>query len=740
MYQQLSPEEENKAIVKEYRKLLRTAKPFLKDGDAKIIKKAFNVAVEAHRDVRRKSGEPYIFHPIAVAQIAVEEVGLGTTAIVCALMHDVVEDSDIKLDYIEEHFGPKVATIIDGLTKISSSTTLSGDTSQQAENFRKMILTLSDDVRVVLVKICDRLHNMRTMDSMPRHKQLKIASETIYLYAPLAHRLGLYTIKSELEDLYLKYTETDTYYEIAKKINETKRSRNKFIRDFINPIQQQLIESGHEFVIKGRPKSIYSIWNKMKKQNIEFNQVYDLFAIRIVLKIPIEKEKSGCWNVYSIVTDYYKPNPDRLRDWISTPKANGYESLHTTVMSDAGRWVEVQIRTQRMDDIAEKGYAAHWKYKGKKESHEYGLDQWITKVRSQLEQSNSSTLEFVDEFRSNLFNEEIFVFTPKGDLKVYPQGATVLDFAFDIHSDVGMNCIGAKIGHKLVPIDYILKNGNQLSVLTSKKQKPTEDWLKTVKTSKAKKRIKEFLREIRKPLINEGREILERKLKQPLGSGDQKVVSKLADYFHLNSITDFYYKLGSKEIDPTTIKKAVQCINDDEKKGISHPENLTFSKTEAKQAEKHAKEINKDKLVIGDDEESFDYRLAPCCKPIPGEEVFGFVTVHQGITIHKTNCSNATKLMSNYGYRIVKATWKSSEKSETTALLKISGTDRPGLLNDITSTIYKELGINIISINANTDHGLVEDIIKLSIKDKKQLTTLITNLKQIPDIVEVVRT
>jgi GTP diphosphokinase / guanosine-3',5'-bis(diphosphate) 3'-diphosphatase len=477
--QVIDTESENKEIISRYRKLLRVAKPFLKDDDAKIIKKAFNTSLHAHKDMRRRSGEPYIYHPLAVAQIAVEEIGLGTTSIIAALLHDVVEDTHVEIEDIQRDFGSKVAKIIDGLTKISG--VFEQGSSEQAENFRKMILTLSDDVRVILIKLADRLHNMRTLTSMPREKQLKIASETIYLYAPLAHRLGLYAIKTELEDLYLKYTDTETYKHIAECIAQTKTARDKFIKDFTAPIEKSLDKADVDFVIKGRPKSIYSIWNKMRKQNIPFEEVYDLFAIRIIVDAEPENEKAICWKVYSMVTDFYKPNPDRLRDWISTPKANGYESLHTTVMSKYGQWVEVQIRTQRMDEIAEKGYAAHWKYKDTASGQALtGLEMWIRKVRELIETNDSSALEFMDDFRTNLFNEEVFVFTPKGALKILPHGATTLDFAFEIHTQIGMHCLGAKVNQKLVPLSYVLNNGDQVEILTSSKQKPSEDWLKFV--------------------------------------------------------------------------------------------------------------------------------------------------------------------------------------------------------------------------------------------------------------------
>ncbi len=496
-------EEERKEIIRRYRKLLRHAKPVLKDGDAAIIKRAFYISMEAHKNMRRKSGEPYIFHPLEVAQICIEEIGLGTTSIVSALLHDVVEDTDMTLADIERVFGRKVARIIDGLTKISG--VFDQGSSQQAENFRKMLLTLSDDVRVILIKLADRLHNMRTLGSMPRDKQLKIANETIYIYAPLAHRLGLYAVKSELEDLYLKYTDRETYNHIANKINATRDARNKFIRNFVKPIKDELAENNIHFEIKGRPKSIHSILHKMRKQNVTFEEVYDLFAIRIIVDTELENEKSLCWQTYSIVTDHYQPNPDRLRDWVSMPKSNGYESLHTTVMSGTGQWVEVQIRSRRMDDIAEKGYAAHWKYKESKDgNNDQGLEMWISKVREILEQNDATAIEFVDDFRSNLFQEEVFAFTPKGDLITLPNGATALDFAFDIHSEVGSHCLGAKVNQKLVPLNYEIKNGDQIEILTSKKQKPKEDWLKFVVTSKGQKQYKGFSQRGEKTICSRG--------------------------------------------------------------------------------------------------------------------------------------------------------------------------------------------------------------------------------------------
>ncbi len=724
---------ERKEILKRYRKLLKTAKPLLKDNDAKLIKKAFNTSLEAHKDMRRKSGEPYIYHPLAVAQIAAEEIGLGTTSIVSALLHDVVEDTELEIEDIKRDFGPKIARIIDGLTKISG--VFEYGTSQQAENFRKMLLTLSDDVRVILIKLADRLHNMRTLDSMPRNSQLKIASETMYLYAPLAHRLGLYAIKSELEDLFLKFTEAEIYQQIASDLKESKAARDKFIKEFIAPIEEDIRELGFDFVIKGRPKSIFSIWNKMKKQKIPFEEVYDLFAIRIILKTKPDQEKAACWQVYSIVTDYYKPNPDRLRDWISTPRANGYESLHTTVMSKTGQWVEVQIRTERMDEIAEKGYAAHWKYKENGAHQESGLESWITKVRDMLQHSNDSAIEFVDEFRSNLFNEEVFVFTPKGDLKVLPNGATALDFAFEIHSEIGIRCLGAKVNQRLVPLSYILSNGDQVEVLTSSKQKPSEDWLRFVVSSKARTRIKEFLKEDKKRYVVDGKEIVTRKLKQLRLTLNNETLNQLRAYFNAKTVNDFFYNVGKGYLDPQEIRK---FKSDKLAKSNGHQDNILDTKTFEKEIKK-IRGVESDMLLIGEDMDRIDYTLAKCCNPISGDDVFGFVTVNEGIKIHRTSCPNAIELMSNYGYRIIKAKWTSHKELAFLAGLRITGTDRVGIVNDITRIISSELKVNMRSITIDTNDGIFEGTIMLFVHDTEHLEILMKKLAKVAGVVRVSR-
>jgi len=725
-------EKENKEIIKRYRLLLQAAKPILKDGDAKIIKKAFFTSVQAHKDMRRKSGEPYIYHPLAVAQIAVEEIGLGTTSIVAALLHDVVEDTHLELRDLERDFGPKVTTIVEGLTKISG--VFEHGSSQQAENFRKMILTLSEDVRVILVKLADRLHNMRTLESMPRDKQLKIASETMYLYAPLAHRLGLYAIKSELEDLYLKYTDTERYNFVADKVAKSDAARAKITKDFAGPLELPLKRAGLKFKIKGRTKSIYSIHQKMQQQNIPFEEVYDLFAIRLILAADLDEEKSVCWKAYSIVTDFYKPNPDRLKDWVSTPKANGYESLHTTVMSKSGQWVEVQIRTQRMDDIAEKGYAAHWKYKeNKPASKDSGIEDWIRKVRELIENNDFSAIEFVNEFRQNLFSEEVFVFTPKGDLKTLQFGATALDFAFEIHTKIGEHCLGAKVNQKLVPLSYQLNNGDQIEILTSGKQKPSEDWLKFVVTSKARTKIKESLKEEKKTIAQDGKAMVERKLSHLKIPLNNETINKMLSLFNVKTPLEFYYNVAKDIIQPSQLKR----LKDPEKKPEPSKRPIEIEHDNKKSTS--VKVSDKDMVLIGDGMDKIDYNLAKCCNPIPGDEVFGFVTVSEGIKIHRTNCPNAVELMSQYGYRIVKAKWTSQKELAFLTGLKIVGADRVGIVNDVTKVISTQLKVNIRSITIDTDDGIFEGTMMVFVNDTEHLNTLISKLKEISDIISVSR-
>lgn len=731
----IDAEQEKKEIINRYRRLLRKAKPILRDNDAKLIKKAFTISLQAHKDMRRKSGEPFIFHPLAVAEICVEEIGLGTTSIIAALMHDVVEDTDIELIDIERMFGKKIAKIIDGLTKIRG--VFEYGTSQQAENFRKMLFTLSEDVRVILIKLADRLHNMRTLDSMPRNKQLKVANETIYLYAPLAHRLGLNAIKTELEDLFLRFTDRTIYDSIVRKIDATRATRNKFIKQFMVPINEELDGLKIKSEIRGRPKSIHSIWNKMRKQNIPFEEVFDLFAIRIILDTPYENEKALCWQVYSIVTDYYTPNPDRLRDWISTPKANGYESLHTTVMAKNGQWVEVQIRSKRMDEIAEKGYAAHWKYKDSSSTAESNLEKWLARVRDLLEQNNHSALDFVDDFRGNLFSEEVFVFTPTGELKTLPYGATALDFAFEIHTQVGSKCIGAKVNNKLVPINYVLKNGDQIEILTSAKQKPHEDWLRFVVSSKAKSRIKDVLKEDKKKSSEEGKEIILRKLRQLKEEPTQPLLELMRDYFKAQTHFDLYFRVGSGFISTADIKRFVE--NKPTSPIRSRP-NATVP--DAKSIEQEITKVKgryDDILLIGEDMDVVDYKLAKCCTPIPGDDVFGFVTVSEGIKIHRTNCTNAPELLSHHGNRVVKAKWTSQHEVAFLTGLKIRGTDRVGLINDVSRIISEELKVNMSSMSIHTDSGIFEGEIMLYVNDTRHLEQLMEKLRNVEGVVKTSR-
>lgn len=735
----IQEEIEKKEILKAYRKLLRATKKHEAKGDLRLIRKAFDVALDAHKDMRRKSGEPYIYHPLAVAQIVTTEIGLGAKSIACALIHDVVEDTDITLNDIRRMFGDKVATIVDGLTKISGVSDF--NVSMQAENFRKMLLTLAADVRVILIKLADRLHNMRTLESMRRDKQLKIASETLFLYAPLAHRLGLYAIKSELEDLALKYTEPEVYEDIDNKLKETQRKRQRFVNKFTLPIMESLTEQGFQFDIKGRTKSVYSIHKKMKKQGIPFEEVYDLFAIRIIIDTPLEQEKADCWKVYSIVTDHYVPSPDRLRDWISTPRANGYESLHTTVMSGSGQWVEVQIRTRRMDDIAEKGLAAHWKYK-EKSGGESNVDEWLGQIRELLENPDQSALDFIDDFTMNFFADEIFVFTPRGELRKLPANATALDFAFDIHSEVGAHCIGAKVNNKLVPLSHQLKSGDQVEVLTSSKQKPKEDWLNYVVTGRSKTKIKQSLKEERRKMADDGKEIFERKFKQLKLQPDEKTIVKLQKYYKVQSSQDLFYLVAQNKVDFKEIKN---FLEESEKTSWYQYFKNRISSGKKKQDDKRTeiitnfKSSGKDELLIGDNMEKLDYTLAKCCNPIPGDDVFGFITINDGIKIHRVNCPNAIQLMSNYAYRVVKAKWTSQETISFLAGIKVTGIDDMGIVNNITKVISNELHVNMRSISFDSHDGIFDGTIMVYVHDTAHLTNLIKNLKKAKGVKTVER-
>ncbi len=736
-------EEERREILKRYRRLLGLCRPTMKVEDRKRIRKAFNFALTAHENHRRKTGEPYIYHPISVAQIVVEDIGLGATSVICSLIHDVAEDTDYTLSDIEEYFGSEIARIIDGLTKISDI--FDQADYIQAENFRKMLLTLSDDVRVILIKLADRLHNMRTIDALPPKKQLKVANETLYLFAPLAHRLGFYAIKSELEDLALRTTDPEIYFTISQKLIDTAQERKKFIQRFNSPIRRALKQHNFDFEIVGRTKSVSAIWSKMQKKEIPFEEVYDIFAVRVILNSPEEREKADCWRAYSIVTDIYRPNPDRLRAWLSTPKANGYESLHTTVMSNDGSWVEVQIRTKRMDEIAEKGYAAHWKYKESK-AGESGIDKWLKRIREILKTSEKDALDFIDDFKLNLFSDEIFVFTPKGELRTLPVGSTALDFAYTIHTQIGNNCLGAKVNHKLVPLNHKLNSGDQVEIITSEKQKPKPDWINYVTTARAKGKIKTALKEQRKKFVEEGKEILKRKLKQLKFNANQNHISQLVKYFGLKTHLDLYFEVAKGNI---TIKELRNFISDTDKSSgflsylkkpfykSKEPEKLFINKED--DVIRHQLMKHPDTLLIGDGLENLNYTLSTCCNPIPGDDVFGFITINEGIKIHRNNCPNAIQLLSKYAYRVVKAKWITKKSIAFLSGINIKGIDEIGMVNNITNIISKEHHLNIRSISIESNAGTFQGTVMLYVRDTQHLKTLIKKLKKVRGVKSVTR-
>lgn len=728
-------EQENKAIAREYKELLRISYQSLSDEDKKLIRLAFDTAVDAHKEQRRKSGEAYIFHPIGVAKIVASEIGLDATAIASALLHDVVEDTSYTLEQIEDLFNPTIARIVDGLTKISSLSK-GNDVSLQAENFRKMLLTMNDDVRVILVKIADRLHNMQTMDSMPPHKQEKIASETLYIYAPLAHRIGLYNVKTELEDLGLKYTEPKVYNDILNKIEESKEEQKAYIASFTNIIKESLDHEGLNYDIKGRPKSIFSIRRKMKAQNVPYEEVYDKFAIRIIYKSDAANEKFLAWKIYSIVTDHFRPNPVRLRDWISSPKSTGYEALHITVMGPKGRWVEVQIRSERMHEIAEKGYAAHFKYKHG-EQKEQGLDVWLNRLQDALENPELSAIDFVEEFKFNLYSKEIFVFTPNGDLKSLPKGATPLDFAFSIHTEIGVHTRGAKVNGKLVPLSHKLKSGDQVEIITSESAKPTVHWLDFATTARARTRIKSSLREEKKDIAEEGKEILRRKLKQLKIQFNENIVNELVVFFKLKTSLDLFYRVGVGTIDNHLLK---EYANSRSNMFVNFFKNK-IRKTNTPSDDLHKDEITTkyDMLVFGKEEEKLEYKLANCCNPIAGDNVFGFITINEGIKVHKKSCPNAISLQSNYAYRILTAKWIDSSQQEFTAIIKLSGIDHMGLVSDVTKIISDNMHVNMKNISFDTDDGIFSGRITLTVKNRTILKKLIENLKKINGIDKVNR-
>lgn len=727
-------EAENKEIAKQYKELLKISYQSLSAADKKLIRSAFDVAVDAHKDQRRKSGEAYIFHPIAVAKIVASEIGLDATSIAAALLHDVVEDTDYTLTDLEQLFGETVARIVDGLTKISALE-YDSDVSLQAENFRKMLLTLNEDIRVIIIKIADRLHNMLTMDSMPSHKQVKIASETLYIYAPMAHRIGLYNIKTQLEDLGLKYTEPEVYNDILSKIKESKEDQDKYIKDFSDVIKESLDSEKLNYDIKGRPKSIFSIRRKMITQTVSFDEVYDKFAVRIIYKSDIENEKFLAWKIYSIVTDHFRPNPTRLRDWISSPKSTGYEALHITVMGPKGRWVEVQIRSERMNEIAEKGYAAHYKYKNT-EKEDQGLDDWLNKLQDTLENQEISAIDFVQEFKLNLYAKEIFVFSPKGDLYSLPKGATALDFAFHVHTEVGVHTRGAKVNSKLVPLSHQLNSGDQVDIITSEKSKPSANWLDYVTTSRARSKIKSSLKEEQKTIAAEGKVILARKLKSLKINFDEKTINQLVVFFKLKTSLDLFYRVGAGIIDNPKLKDFAASRNN---AFISFFKGRMRKQGNPEDINKDEISIKYDQLVFGKDEQHLDYKIANCCNPIPGDAVFGFTTVNEGIKVHKNNCPNAVQLQSNYGYRIMPAKWIDSTQQEFQADLIISGIDTIGLVNEVTRVISNNLHIDMKSVHFDSDDGTFTGKITVIVKNKSILDNLMKNIKKINGIDKVSR-
>ena len=724
---------ENNQIAKEYKELLKISYQSLSKDDRKLIRLAFNTSVEAHKNQRRKSGEPYVFHPISVAKIVASKIGLDATCIAAALLHDAIEDTDYDENKITEIFGKTICKIVVGLTKISK---LSKDenVSLQAENFRKMLLTLNDDVRVILIKIADRLHNMQTLDFMPSGKQIKIASETLYIYAPIAHRIGLYDVKSELEDLGLKYTEPEMFNELKNKIEETKVDQDKYIKNFSRRISEKLRPEKLKFKINGRPKSIYSIRNKIINKNISFEEIYDKFAIRIIYNSERESEKFIAWKIYSIITDHYTPNPLRLRDWITSPRSNGYEALHITVVGPGSKWVEVQIRSERMHEIAEKGFAAHYRYKGGNKA-ETGLEQWLNRLQEVLENTDTNAIDFVEDFKLNLYSTEIFVFTPTGELKSLAKGSTALDFAFSVHTGLGLKTRGVKVNGKMVPLSHILNSGDQIEIIKSENTKPSSNWLDYVKTSRAKAKIRTALKEEKKLLAEDGKEILRRKLKQLKIKFDEKTINDLGIFLKLKTSLDLFYRVGIGKVDNNELKKFAnynnRLINFFRKRISRKPSK--FNQTE--------KEIrnNLDLIVFGNEEDKLEYTLAKCCNAIPGDDVFGFVTVNEGIKIHKKTCSNALGLQSKFAYRILKSKWIDSSLLDYSSTIRISGIDNLGIVNEITKVISNTLNINIKKMSFDTADNIFRGKITLKVKTRNILIDLIKRLKKINGIEKVVR-
>jgi len=730
----VSQEIENKEIAKQYKELLRISYRTLTKEDKKMIRAAFDTAVDAHKTQRRKTGEAYVFHPISVAKIVAHQIGMDATSITSALLHDVVEDTEYGLEDIERLFGTNVSKIVDGLTKISNLKK-DKDISLQAENFRKMLLTLNDDIRVIIIKIADRLHNMQTLDGMAEYKQLKIASETLYIYAPMAHRIGLYNIKTELEDLSFKYIEPNRFESIRSKIEESREVQNQYIKSFSGIIEMALDKERLKYQVKGRSKSIFSIHRKMLSQNITFEEVFDKFAIRIIYKTTHRNEKFLAWKIYSIITDHFIPNPTRLRDWITGPKSNGYEALHVTVMGPENKWIEIQIRSDRMHEIAEKGYAAHYKYKHG-EQKDIGVEGWLDKLQEVLENKSENAVDFVESFKLNLYAKEIFVFTPDGELKSLPKGATALDFAFSIHTEIGMKTRGARVNGKLVPLSRVLKSGELVEIMTSESIKPTANWFDFVITSRAKSKIKSSLNEEKKRIAEDGRELLRRKLKQLKITLNEKTTSYMLRFFKLNSSVDLFYRVGLGTIDNKQLKDFYSEYNNSF---------LNFFKKRIRKKntllKKDTKEITQkfDTIVFGKKRENLKHSLSPCCNPIAGDEVFGFITINEGVKVHKKECPNTLSLQSNYAYRIIAAKWVDSSSDEFTVNLKLSGVDNMGIVSDVTRLISNQMNVNIMKLSFDSDDGIFTGIIRISVKNKTILNRLLGNLLKIKGIDKVMR-
>jgi GTP pyrophosphokinase len=727
---------ELKKIEKEFKTLFNKVRSKSTAEDKKNIQKAYDLILSAHKFQRRKSGEPYVFHPIEVARICFEEIGLGPTAVIAALLHDIVEDTEITLEEIKEIFGEKISKIVDGLTKLDGTYNVE---NQQAENFKKVLSSLVYDVRVALIKMADRLHNLRTIDVMPRHKQVKIAAETSYIYSPLAHRLGLYNIKTEFNDICMKITDPEQYHELSTKLLESETQRSAYIKEFIKPLRKKLNELDVDYRVIGRSKAISSIWNKIQSKQIPFEQIYDLFAVRIITDVELEKEKSVCWQIYSIITDVFKPIPERLKDWITTPKSNGYESLHTTVIGPKGRYVEVQIRSERMDDIAERGFAAHWKYKGVKDTNNV-YDKWLDNVRALLDAQHTDALEFLDDFKSNLFHKEVFVFTPNGDMRVMPEGATALDFAFEIHSDIGYRATAIKVNNKLVPMGYKLTNGDQIEVTTNKNQRPSEHWLKLTVTGKARSKIRSAMKEEKREKGEFGKEALMRKMKNQKISFEDNVDFLVKDYGY-NNRPDLYYALATESIKMPDFKSytneggklSKKEVIQEEPSGTQAPPDTLTKKDKTLFGKSNI-------LVYGESADQYEYSLAQCCKPVQGDDIFGYLTTGQGLKIHRINCKNATHLLANYNYRVLKAEWANQSGSNFMAELSIIGVDSgPGVIQAITSEISNNLGINIRSFSIEGYEGYFEGKVSLFVKNKDQLNHVIAAIKKLEGINNVSR-